>query len=233
MSLLHLQCLRDLPEAPREIRGILGATGLKPEEVEIFRPFDAPAPLALLDRADAVTIGGSGWSSFEDIPHYPEFLRLLSEARRRRIPTFGICFGAQTMAWHFEGAVVRDEPRAEYGTIEVELTGAAKDDPLFSDMPARFAAQSWHHDRITELPLGAVALATSQGGAVLQAFTFPDEPIWAVQFHPERDLGISREVIPLRCAEDPARRDAILAGLRASPEATALLRRFADRFVRP
>lgn len=232
MRVLHLQCLRDLPDVPREIAGIRAAAGLADGELTTIRPFDAPVSPTLLDDAQGIVIGGSGWSAFHDIPFYEEFLALLTEARRRRTPTFGICFGAQTLARLHDGVVVRDEAHAEYGTTDIDLDPAAADDPLFSSMPKRFAAQSWHHDRIIELPPGAAALAWSRSG-VLQAFAFPGEPLYAVQFHPERTAAASRELFPIRCAKKPEWRDALLSGLRESPEATHLLKRFIDRFVRP
>jgi hypothetical protein len=45
----------------------------------------------------------------------------------------------------------------------------------------------WHHDEITELPVGAVLLAASSGYPV-QAFRV-GPAAWGVQFHPEVDLA--------------------------------------------
>jgi len=227
MPFLHFQCLKDAPDRQVEIDSMLAGTGLPAEALKIVRPFQSPAAPGLLDGVRGVFIGGAGWSAFEDIPYYEDFLATLRAARQRGMPIFGICFGAQTLAHLFGGAVVRDDANAEYGTIEVACELAAVHDPLFAGTPARFLAQSWHHDRIAELPPGAVPLAWSRGGAVLQAFSFPGERIWGVQFHPERTSETFERVLEHRRAPDAEHPiEAIRASLQPSPIATSLLKRF-------
>ena len=46
----------------------------------------------------------------------------------------------------------------------------------------------WHFDEVTELPLGAVLLATT-GDHPVQAFRV-GERAWGVQFHPEADAAM-------------------------------------------
>jgi len=228
MTILHFQCLKDAPDRPVEIQSMRDGLGVPEDRLKIVRPFIEPATAALLDDVAGVTIGGAGWSAFDEIPHYEAFLEVLREARRRRIPTLGICFGAQTLAHLYGGEVVLDDPRAEYGTIEISNEASAHEDPLFSGTPARFLAQSWHHDRISRLPPGAHPLAWSQDGAVLQAYRFDDEPVWGVQFHPERTAETFGRVLETRSSPAPAWPiERIRASLKPSPEATALLARFA------
>lgn len=227
MPFLHFQCLKDAPDRRVEIDSILAATGLPDGGLTVLRPFDAPIATSALEGADGLIVGGAGWSAFEDIPYYEDFLRLLAAARQRGMPIFGICFGAQTLAHLFGGAVVRDDANAEYGTIEIACETAAIHDPLFADTPASFLAQSWHHDRIAQLPPGAVPLAWSRGGAVLQAFTFPGERVWGLQFHPERTAETFERVLEHRRAPDEDHPiETIRASLRPSPRAAALLERF-------
>jgi len=229
MTILHFQCLKDAPDRPVEIQAMREGLDVPEDALKIIRPFVEPAASGLLDGVDGVTIGGAGWSAFDEIPHYDAFLDVLREARRRRIPTLGICFGAQTLAHLYGGTVELDEPRAEYGTIEVACEAAAKDDPLFSDTPERFLAQSWHHDRITKLPPDARPLAWSQDGAVLQAYAFTDGPTWGVQFHPERTSETFGRLLETRSAPAPEWPiERIRASLAPSPLATALLARFAE-----
>jgi GMP synthase (glutamine-hydrolysing) len=174
-----------------------------------------------------MTIGGSALSVFYAIPRYRAFEGLLHRARASHNPIFGICFGAQALADAFGGKVIRDLKRAEYGTIDVACDeAAAKGDSLFARAPARFAAQAWHRDRIVRLPVDARPLAWSPDGA-LQAFCLPDESVWGVQFHPERDQETFQRLLETR-ADPPGRAVAdIRASLRPSPEAAALLARFA------
>lgn len=227
MAFLHFQCLKDAPDRQIEIDSILAATGLTAGALKVVRPFQTAAATSLLDGIQGVIIGGAGWAAFDDIPYYGDFLKTLTAARQRGLPIFGICFGAQTLAHLFGGAVVRDDANAEYGTIEVACEASAIRDPLFAETPARFAAQAWHHDRIAELPPGAIPLAWSRGGAVLQAFALPGERIWGVQFHPERSVETFEHLLGHRQAPDAEHPiEAISASLRPSPLASALLKRF-------
>lgn len=229
MRILHLQCLQDAPDRAVEIAALSAAMGVPPGTLDVFRPFEAEIPTDALDGASGVTIGGSALSVFHAIPRYGAFARLLIEARSRALPIFGICFGAQALADVFGGKVIRDPAHAEYGTIDVDVArdGAELDWPVFFHAPSRFAAQAWHRDRIVRRPPGARPLAWSRDGRILQAFKFIDEPIWGVQFHPERDMETFMRLLETR-ADPPDRSCAdIRAGLRPSPEASALLQRFA------
>jgi GMP synthase-like glutamine amidotransferase len=98
----------------------------------------------------------------------------------RRVPTLGICLGAELVA-RASGAWVGRMPEPEIGWGEVVLTEAAATDPVFSTLPERFDGLLWHH-YAHDLPDGAVALAHS--AASLQAFRL-GETCWGIQFHPE------------------------------------------------
>jgi hypothetical protein len=74
----------------------------------------------------------------------------------------------------------------EIGPALVAKRDAAESDPLFGPLPMLPDAIQWHYDEITELPLGAVLLATSTYYPV-QAFRL-GSAAWGVQFHPEVDL---------------------------------------------
>jgi len=228
MTILHFQCLKDAPDRAVETQAMLDGLGAPADGLKVVRPFVDPATPELLEGISGVTIGGAGWAAFDDIPHYDAFLETLREVRRRRIPMLGICFGAQTLAHMEGGTVIYDGPREEYGTIDVVCEAAAKDDPLLSGSPARFLAQSWHHDRIAVLPQGARPLAWSQDGAVLQAYAFEDGPVWGVQFHPERTAETFGRLLETRTAPSPEWPiERIRASLKPSPLATSLLARFA------
>ncbi len=216
--------MQDVLKPDAEAASIAEAAGIPTKSLVSLRPFETPVTTSTLDGVSGIIIGGSAWSVFEEIPHYAEFRALLHEARRRGLPMFGICFGAQALAHVFGGNVIRDPERAEYGSIEVRR--ATADDPLFGELPERFHAQAWHHDRIVELPQGATPIAWSQD-EVLQAFTIPGESIWGVQFHPERTHATFERLLETRAApsaEHPI--DKIRASLVPTPKATELLARF-------
>ncbi len=224
MRFLHLHCMQDVLKPDAEASSIAEAAGISITAITSLRPFETPVDASALDGVSGVIIGGSAWSVFEEIPHYAAFRALLCEARSRRLPMFGICFGAQALAHVFGGSVIRDPERAEYGSIE--LRRDATNDPLFAELPDRFHAQAWHHDRIVELPQGASPIAWSQD-EVLQAFSLPGESIWGVQFHPERTHVTFERLLETRVApsaDHPI--DKIRASLVPTPRATELLARF-------
>jgi GMP synthase (glutamine-hydrolysing) len=107
-----------------------------------------------------------------------EFLSELVEAR---VPVFGICLGAQLLA-DVRGGVVGPVDRFERGWLHVELDDAARDDPVFGDLPDRFMPLVWHSYEF-KLPPGARPLAHRP--STLQAFRLDDAPAWGVQFHLE------------------------------------------------
>jgi len=135
---------------------------------------------------DAVLLGGSGsyCVTEKNIENLPLVHDLCRAARRARVPTLGICFGAHVMTEAFGGKVEHWPDKHETGSYEVLLDEHAANDPIFSSIPPKYWAQMGHKDFITMLPPGAIHLAHSERAAY-QAWKFPDEPTYAVQFHPE------------------------------------------------
>ena len=132
-------------------------------------------------------LGGSGhYSAAGEGEWLERALDLMREIHRLAKPTFASCWGFQAMARAMGGRCVHDLPNAEVGTIEVELTDAGREDPLFGNLPTRFAAQAGHEDHVVELPPDAVLLASSDRVRE-QAFRFAGQPIYCTQFHPELD----------------------------------------------
>jgi len=144
-------------------------------------PAEAPPPD--LDAIEAAMVFGAEAQVDEEEVHpwlRPE-KRLIRELLERGTPTLGVCFGSQIVA-EAAGATVRRAARPEIGWYELELTPAARDDPLLGPLPERFESFQYHHYEWL-LPPGAVALARSR--ASLQAFRLDGRPVWGVQFHPE------------------------------------------------
>lgn len=145
------------------------------------------------------------------------------------IPTLGVCYGHQLLAYAF-GGEVGDNPRGtQEGTTTIELTPEGLSDPLLGGLGVeRFDAQVSHAQSVLRLPPGAVRLAYD-GWDANQAFRI-GEYAWGVQFHPEMDAEMARAYI---CAESADLIDEgqnlgeILAGLRETPIAAGVLRRFA------
>lgn len=221
------------PMREQEVDCFARALGCRRRDV---RPFD------LLDRiptkreiaaADVVLFGGSGdYSAAGDSPWLLRTLEALREIHSLEKPTFASCWGFQALARALGGRCIHDPDRSELGTIELRLTTAGRNDPVFGRLPPVFAAQAGHQDHVVELPADAVLLASSDL-VRNQAFTFAGKPIFCTQFHPELtcgDLAARVEQYPEyveRIAGVPFKvflRD----WCRPTPEANMLLRYFVE-----
>lgn len=140
------------------------------------------------------------------------------------LPVLGICYGHQLLA-HALGGVVANHPKGpEVGTRTLSLADAAQDDLLFTGLPGTFPAQWVHYQSAVVLPPEAVVLAYNDFEPH-QAFRL-GKRAWGLQFHPEFSAQAMRGYI--RQLHD--RLDdhaALLAGVRDTPDAAGLLRRFA------
>ena len=135
----------------------------------------------------------------------------IAGALEARVPTIGVCLGAQLVS-RAAGAWVGPAERPEVGWFTVSLDAA--DDPVVGVLPARVEAFQWHYYTF-EPPDGAVELASS--AAARQAYRLGDRT-WAIQFHAEverhmldRWFDEGRAELPKPLAELQAETDANLA----------------------
>ena len=155
-------------------------------DVDIRRP-DRGEPLpGNLDDVDGLIVLGGSMAAWEDerAEWLPRTRALMAEAVEEGVPLFGICLGAQLLAHATGGRVEPGAVGIEAGLSTIRPTPAAEGDPLMTALPAGgYPGPQGHHDSITELPPGAVLLAS---GDIYQhqAFRLGDVA-WAVQYHPE------------------------------------------------
>jgi GMP synthase (glutamine-hydrolysing) len=155
-------------------------------DVDIRRP-DRGEPLPeRLEAVDGLIVLGGSMAAWEDegATWLPRTRALMAEAVEDGVPLFGICLGAQLLAHATGGRVEPGAAGIEAGLSTIRPTAAAAADPLMAALPAAgYPGPQGHHDAITELPPGAVLLAT---GDVYrhQAYRLGDAA-WAVQYHPE------------------------------------------------
>jgi GMP synthase (glutamine-hydrolysing) len=166
---------------------------------------DPPDP----DGHDGILITGSTSSAFQQEPWMAPLAGFLRRAEPTGVPILGVCFGSQFLAQARGGSVILNPAGWEIGCVQVEVTPAGLDDPIFAGVPSRFQALATHEDRIETLPPGGVLLAGNTGTPV-QAFRVGPS-IWGVQFHPE--LSIAALDLLIRLRADVLERDAITRGL--------------------
>jgi GMP synthase (glutamine-hydrolysing) len=138
----------------------------------------APDPVAF----DAAFTFGGAMNIEDDLPALAVEKQVLSGLIEARIPTFGVCLGAELLADVAGGSVERVDP--EIGWYEASLTEAGAEDPVLGALPATFTGFQWHSYGFTP-PAGAAELATSP--ACSQAFRLGEA--WAIQFHAEVTLA--------------------------------------------
>lgn len=178
-----------------------------------------------------IFIGGSGeFSVIEDHPFLPDFFSLLTQIVDRDIPMFASCFGFHALTHVLGGRIVHDDPNMEYGTYRVNLTAAAKTDPVFGSLPESFLTQSGHKDRAEKLPSNAIVLAYSDMCA-FHAYRLKGKRVYATQFHPElsRDRMLERletYAEAFNIDRQGPQYQAIMRNLAATPEANSLLPNF-------
>lgn len=221
-----------------ERREFVAACGLPEASFRYLDVHEQEPDMAGLAGIDAILIGGSAYSVFEDTPHQEAAIAVIREAARRGIPILGICFGAQLLAKAFGGTVIADDVAKEVGTFAMRRTEDGSIDALFADMPDKFPAQCAHRCRVSELPPGALVLAKSERCPV-QAFVLPGRDIYAVQFHPE----VTKDALLARIERDrqskrPSPHDHAVCyaaidpyDVEETPQALSLIRRFIDRIV--
>jgi GMP synthase-like glutamine amidotransferase len=197
------------------------------------RPYDGEElPADLASHGGLVVLGGAQ-HTYEGAPWFDALKALLRVARRDRVPTLGICLGAQLAAEALGGVVAPSPAGYDIGPRLVGKRDAGAQDPLFAPVPFTPDVLQWHADDIVELPPDAVLLAGSPRHGH-EAFRSGDR-MWALQFHIECDLAMVTswaDSDPGRLAALGIDRDVLLARTEeALPDVEEVWRPFAERFA--
>ncbi len=123
-----------------------------------------------------VILGGSPWSVHDSDAGQVDLSEFIG-----KVPVLGICYGAQYIASHGGGTVEKAEVR-EYG--RANLVTIDTNNPLMKGFEQ--GSQVWmsHGDTITSVPEGYECIA-STSTVKYAAYASTEQPVWAVQFHPE------------------------------------------------
>jgi len=170
------------PDAGPEMFGEwLAAAGVV---VEVCRPYAGDELPERVEQGGLMVLGGSmGACDDHEVPWLARVRAMLAEAAEAGRPVLGICLGGQMLAAACGGRVEPHLKGGELGVVKIDLNDESRNDPLFSGIASPAESVQWHVDEITELPPGAVLLASSPSCAV-QAFRLGGRA-WGVQFHPE------------------------------------------------
>ncbi len=90
----------------------------------------------------------------------PRSRRSARRCSSARCPISASASGHQLLGAALGGRVGK-APQAEVGILDVELTAAGRQDPLFEGIADRFKALQWHGAEVAEAPPGATVLAHS------------------------------------------------------------------------
>ena len=170
--------------------------------LRVVRPWAGEAIPGPAGAGDGLVVLGGAMSAQNDArhPRLADVRPLLHGAVEQRLPAVAICLGAQVAAEALGGATACPSPHGgEGGVVDLELTRAAREDPVFSeivDEAVRAAVRAGvptrggtrlpvivsHDDVVVRLPEGAVLLASS-AGAPVQAWRAGG--LLALQHHPE------------------------------------------------
>ena len=97
------------------------------------------------------------------------------------IPILGICYGVQLLA-HFLGGKVEKGLKREYGKGTLSVQDPSCD--LFRKLPGTLQVWNSHGDKLTRLPKGFVAVATTENSD-FAAIESRERRFYGLQFHPE------------------------------------------------
>ncbi len=98
-----------------------------------------------------------------------------------KIPTLGVCYGAQYLAHYFGGEVLPSNKR-EYG--RANLTFINQENELMRELELNTQVWMSHGDTIERLPDNFKMIASTKQ-VKYGAYQITNEPSWGIQFHPE------------------------------------------------
>ncbi|MFT4921322.1 MAG: GMP synthase (glutamine-hydrolyzing) [Haloarculaceae archaeon] len=172
---------------------------------------------------DGCIVTGSRASVYWDEPWIEDLKAYASDAIDHGLPFLGVCYGHQLLA-DVLGGRVEDMGEYELGYRTVEQDG---ENDLLAGIDEEFTVFTTHSDRVAEAPPGAHVFAQNDYGI----HGFRKGEVFAVQFHPEYDMGTAEKVAKGKDLPDE-RIQRVLAGI--SPEnydAACEAKRLFDNFT--
>jgi len=224
--------IRDEPSIRQEEHeSFVRYSGLSHHQIDVLNVFDQPQfSSAVLQGYDALFIGGTSEASVLEPETYPfveDGKSLINFCIEQNVPVFASCFGFQMAVQAMGGEVIRDDTEFEMGTISIDLTEAAFEDPLFRDVPDGFLAVSVHQEKNLTLPPQCQLLARTN--ECTHAFRVIGKPFWAFQFHPEVDRSTLVTRLTFfrdRYTANDSHLTEVITSARETPDSNKLLSKF-------
>lgn len=236
LNVLLLQ-IRDEPRVRREeYDSFANFSGLSKSQIDILNVFDTPkfSP-HVVDPYDALIIGGASEASVLEPDNYP-FVKCGEDiclyCIDKSFPVFASCFGFQLVVVALGGNIIKDVKNFEMGVIPIQLTEAAKEDPLFCDLNQSFLAVSVHQEKSLKAPAGCTTLARTD--QCCHSFRVNGRPFWTFQFHPEVDKKTIIERLTIykdKYTESDEHLDRVLSSVVETPESNRLIESFVERVL--
>ncbi|MEP2730732.1 type 1 glutamine amidotransferase, partial [Tateyamaria sp.] len=150
-------------------------------------PYINPLRPSDLDGVDGVVLTGQGdpWAA-DDLKAEPirQACQIVFDHTK---PSIGVCFGLQIATVVLGGKIMASPNGFETGIAkQIHLTDDGKRHPMMQHRQCGFSVACGHRDEVSEMPKGAVLLASNNHTQV-QAMSYTNGPIdfWGIQYHPE------------------------------------------------
>lgn len=138
-----------------------------------------------LDGYDALFLSGAPAAPSDPENWIASEIRLIHQAAHRALPTLGVCFGSQVLAFALCGPeTVFRRDHYDVGVVEMDVSDAFLEDPIGQGLPRGFPMLTWHRDQVTSDHPDMRVFATSADCAN-QIWRHAELPVWGVQGHPE------------------------------------------------
>jgi GMP synthase-like glutamine amidotransferase len=148
-------------EGPGIIGEALEGAGASVRVIELHRGQKVPIMEVEDGEFDCVFCLGSPSTAYrpETNPNHDSEIALMKTLRRKRVPSFNICYSMQLFCVANGGVVAKNVEGKEVGFHDLTLTPQGRRDPVAGHVTGML---QWHGDIVRELPSGSVLLASSE-----------------------------------------------------------------------
>jgi GMP synthase (glutamine-hydrolysing) len=224
---LVVNCIADLEDRERFCRGVvprLAEISGRPVRVVNLEQLEAFVPDP---RCTHVVVSGSELSAARQLPTDRALIALIRQVVDQSRVVLGICYGHQMVARALVGDhACRRAEIPEFGFKTVSLAP----NPLFAGIDVLTPVHS-HCDEVTGLPSDRFDVIASTDHCAVQAWQLRGHTVWGVQFHPELDERLGRELLKKSLETEDGARDHFVDELEG-PSHVEAGRRLLENFFR-